>query len=129
MVAGSSGHGDVLRQRTLGLKLIGAVRTIRAAIPVMLTAGGGVIVNIGSLNAWLPDPAVLDDSAAKAALVNLAKSLSKEFGPARIRVNTVDPAAWSRRSDPARGQPGVTPAASGGLRRRSQVQALDSRHE
>ena len=34
---------------------------------------------------------MLDYSAAKAALVNVAKSLSKEFGSRGIRVNTVDP--------------------------------------
>ena len=82
---------DEMWQQTLNLDLMAAVRTMRAAIPVMLEAGGGVIVNIGSLNARLPDPAVLDYSAAKAALVNVAKSLSKEFGPRGIRVNTVDP--------------------------------------
>jgi NAD(P)-dependent dehydrogenase (short-subunit alcohol dehydrogenase family) len=43
------------------------------------------------INARLPDPAVLDYSAAKSALVSVAKSLSKEFGPRRIRVNTVGP--------------------------------------
>jgi NAD(P)-dependent dehydrogenase (short-subunit alcohol dehydrogenase family) len=57
----------------------------------MLAGRGGVIVNVGSLNARLPDPAVVDYSAAKAALVNFAKSLSKEFGARGIRVNTVDP--------------------------------------
>jgi len=57
----------------------------------MLARGGGTIVNVGSLNARLPDPLVLDYSAAKAALDNLAKGLSKEFGPQRIRINTVDP--------------------------------------
>ncbi|HEX4015933.1 MAG TPA: SDR family oxidoreductase [Frankiaceae bacterium] len=82
---------DEMWQQTLNLDLMAAVRTMRAAIPVMLTGGGGVIVNIGSLNARLPDPAVLDYSAAKGALVNVAKSLSKEFGPRGIRVNTVDP--------------------------------------
>jgi NAD(P)-dependent dehydrogenase (short-subunit alcohol dehydrogenase family) len=82
---------DEMWQQTLNLDLMAAVRTMRAAIPVMLAGGGGVIVNIGSLNARLPDPAVLDYSAAKAALVNVAKSLSKEFGPRGIRVNTVDP--------------------------------------
>jgi NAD(P)-dependent dehydrogenase (short-subunit alcohol dehydrogenase family) len=82
---------DDMWQQTLNLDLMAAVRTMRSAIPVMLAGGGGVIVNIGSLNARLPDPAVLDYSAAKAALVNVAKSLSKEFGPRGIRVNTVDP--------------------------------------
>ena len=82
---------DEMWQQTLELNLMAAVRTMRAAIPVMLTAGGGVIVNIASLNARLPDPAVLDYSASKAALVNVSKSLSKEFGPRGIRVNSVDP--------------------------------------
>jgi NAD(P)-dependent dehydrogenase (short-subunit alcohol dehydrogenase family) len=82
---------DEMWQQTLDLDLMSAVRTMRAALPVMLANGAGVIVNIGSLNARLPDPAVLDYSAAKAALVNVAKSLSKEFGPRGIRVNTVDP--------------------------------------
>jgi NAD(P)-dependent dehydrogenase (short-subunit alcohol dehydrogenase family) len=82
---------DEMWRRTLDLDLMSAVRTMRAAIPVMLGRGGGVIVNVGSINARLPDPSVLDYSAAKSALVSVAKSLSKEFGPRGIRVNTVDP--------------------------------------
>ena len=82
---------DEMWRGTLELDLMAAVRTMRAAVPVMLAGDGGVIVNIGSLNARLPDPAVLDYSAAKAALVNVGKSLSKEFGSRGIRVNTVDP--------------------------------------
>jgi NAD(P)-dependent dehydrogenase (short-subunit alcohol dehydrogenase family) len=39
----------------------------------------------------LPDPAVIDFCAAKAALTNFCKALSKEVGPAGIRVNTVSP--------------------------------------
>ncbi len=57
----------------------------------MLEAGGGTIVTICSVNAFLPDPAVIDYSAAKAALANFSKSLSKEVGPRGIRVNTVSP--------------------------------------
>jgi NAD(P)-dependent dehydrogenase (short-subunit alcohol dehydrogenase family) len=67
------------------------IRAIRAALPVMLADGGGSIVNVGSLNARLPDPRVLDYSAAKAAFDTLAKGLSKEFGPQGIRINTIDP--------------------------------------
>ncbi len=57
----------------------------------MLAAGRGVIVNICSANARLPDPAVMDYSAAKAALAGFSKALSKEVGPRGIRVNTVSP--------------------------------------
>lgn len=76
---------------SLNLNLLAAVRTTRAAIPVFLAAGGGVIVNVVSVNALLPDPAVIDYSAAKAALLNFGKSVSKEFGGRGIRVNSVSP--------------------------------------
>ena len=76
---------------SLTLNLLAAVRTTRAALPVMLPAGKGAIVNISSANAFLPDPGVMDYSAAKAALANFSKSLSKEVGPHGIRVNTISP--------------------------------------
>jgi NAD(P)-dependent dehydrogenase (short-subunit alcohol dehydrogenase family) len=76
---------------TLNLDLMVAVRTIRAVLPAMLAAGRGAIVTICSVNARLPDPAVLDYSVAKAGLASLCKALSKEVGPRGIRVNTVSP--------------------------------------
>ena len=76
---------------TLNLNLMTAVRTTRAALPAMVAAGGGAIVNTCSVNAYLPDPAVMDYSAAKAALANFSKALSKEIGPKGIRVNCVCP--------------------------------------
>ena len=81
--------GDWLASLTLDL--MAAVRTIRAALPIMAAAGKGAIVNISSVNASLPDPGVMDYSAAKAALANFSKSLSKEAGRNGIRVNTVSP--------------------------------------
>ena len=78
-------------QTSLTLNLMAAVRTTRAALPVMVAAGTGAIVNMSSANAFLPDPAVMDYSAAKAALANFSKSLSKEVGPHGIRVNTLSP--------------------------------------
>ena len=76
---------------SITLNLLAAVRTTRAALPVMLAAGHGTIITISSVNAFLPDPAVIDYSAAKAALTNFSKSLSKEVGPRGIRVNTISP--------------------------------------
>jgi NAD(P)-dependent dehydrogenase (short-subunit alcohol dehydrogenase family) len=76
---------------SLQLTFLSAVRTTRAALPHMLERRRGVIVNTASVNSMLPDPLVIDYSAAKAALANFSKALSKEVGPQGIRVNAVAP--------------------------------------
>jgi NAD(P)-dependent dehydrogenase (short-subunit alcohol dehydrogenase family) len=76
---------------TFELSFMAAVRTTRAVLGAMLAAGRGRIVTTSSVNAFLPDPAVMDYGAAKAALLNFSKALSKEVAHAGIRVNTVSP--------------------------------------
>jgi NAD(P)-dependent dehydrogenase (short-subunit alcohol dehydrogenase family) len=78
-------------EHSLRLNLMSAVRATRAALPGMLAAGHGVVVSIGSVNAGLPDPLVVDYGAAKAALTNWSKAASKEFGPGGVRFVTVHP--------------------------------------
>jgi NAD(P)-dependent dehydrogenase (short-subunit alcohol dehydrogenase family) len=75
---------------TLTLDLLAAVRATRAALPHLLESRG-TIVTVASVNAVLPDPLVMDYSAAKAALASFCKSLSKEVGPRGVRVNTISP--------------------------------------
>jgi NAD(P)-dependent dehydrogenase (short-subunit alcohol dehydrogenase family) len=74
---------------SLTLNLMATVRMTRAVLPSMIAAGSGAIVTTSSVNAFLPDPAVLDYSAAKAAVANFSKSLSKEVA----RATGGDPAA------------------------------------
>ena len=76
---------------SLNLNFMAAVRTTRAALTPMVKRGGGAIVTVSSVNAFLPDPGIIDYCAAKAALTNFSKALSKEVGPAGIRMNTVSP--------------------------------------
>jgi len=98
---------------TLTINFLAAVRTMRAAIPHLAGRPGANIVTISSVNAFLPDPGVIDYSAAKGALTNLCKSLSKELGPG-IRVNTVSPGPV--RTDLWLGDKGVAATvAQGGL--------------
>jgi NAD(P)-dependent dehydrogenase (short-subunit alcohol dehydrogenase family) len=69
-----------------------ALRASRAALTAMVAQGTGAIVNVASVNAFFqPDAATIDYGAAKAALVNLTKTLAQEFGPRGIRVNAVSP--------------------------------------
>ena len=74
------------------MNFFAALRATRAAVVHMLEQGGGAIVNVASVNSFFePDAGTIDYGAAKAALVNLSKSLAQEFGPRGIRVNCVSP--------------------------------------
>jgi NAD(P)-dependent dehydrogenase (short-subunit alcohol dehydrogenase family) len=76
----------------LQMNFFTALRAIRAALGPMVEQGSGSIVNVASVNAFFqPDGATVDYGAAKAAVVNLSKSLSQEFGPKGVRVNCVSP--------------------------------------
>lgn len=63
----------------------------QAVAPMMAAAGGGAIVNLGSI-AWrlgLVDLAIY--TTCKAAVEGMTKSLARELGPSNIRVNAVAP--------------------------------------
>ena len=79
-------------QRALDLNLFPAVRLDRALLPAMLQQGAGVIIHITSIQSQLPLPdATMAYAAAKAALANYSKGLSKEVSPKGIRVVRVSP--------------------------------------
>lgn len=63
----------------------------QAAIPQMTAAGGGSIVNMGSISWMAGEGGLAVYTAAKAAVHGLTRSLARDFGPANIRVNTVVP--------------------------------------
>src|SRR5207245_10598090 len=78
---------DAEWQRALDLNLFPAVRLDRALLPAMLAQGSGVIVHVTSIQGTMPLPeATLAYAAAKAALANYSKGLSKEVSPRGIRV-------------------------------------------
>jgi NAD(P)-dependent dehydrogenase (short-subunit alcohol dehydrogenase family) len=89
---GFLGTSDAEFEWAMQTNFFSALRATRAAITAMLGTGGGAIVNVASVNAFFqPDAGTIDYGAAKAALVNLTKSLAMEFGPKGIRVNAVSP--------------------------------------
>jgi len=79
-------------QRALDLNLFPAVRLDRALLPMMLDQGSGVIIHITSIQRVMPlHEATIAYAAAKAALANYSKGLSKEVSPKGIRVVRVSP--------------------------------------
>jgi NAD(P)-dependent dehydrogenase (short-subunit alcohol dehydrogenase family) len=78
--------------KALDQNLLAAVRLDRALVPSMIAQGSGVIVHITSIQRQLPLPdATIAYAAAKAALSNYSKALSKEVGPKGVRVVRVSP--------------------------------------
>ena len=75
----------------LNVNLMGAVRTIRAALPDMLHRQKGSIVIVSSM--WGERGASCEShyAASKAALIGLSKSLALQLGPSGIRVKCVAP--------------------------------------
>jgi 3-oxoacyl-[acyl-carrier protein] reductase len=76
----------------LDLNLISAVRLTRAVLPHMRSQRWGRIINVASESGSQPSVLKPHYNAAKAALINLTKSLSKTYGEYGILVNAVSPA-------------------------------------
>jgi NAD(P)-dependent dehydrogenase (short-subunit alcohol dehydrogenase family) len=99
VVGGSSAPGggfaaldDDEWHRAFDQNLFPAVRLDRALLPKMLDQGSGVIVHITSIQRQLPLPeSTIAYAAAKAALSNYSKGLSKEVSPKGVRVVRVSP--------------------------------------
>jgi 3-oxoacyl-[acyl-carrier protein] reductase len=66
-------------------------RYVRACLKVFLAQpAGGVIVSIGSISAFTGTPMAVAYGAAKAALVNMARSVAAEYGRRGIRMNVIN---------------------------------------
>ena len=93
--AGTSATGefesvtDATWQADFDLKLFGAIRLARLAIPQMRRQGGGRIINITNIGAKQPRAKSMPTTVTRAAGLALTKALSKEFAADKILVNTV----------------------------------------
>ena len=91
-IEGFLGTSDEEFEWAMQMNFFTGLRATRAALGPMIEQGSGSIVNVASVNSFFqPDAATIDYGAAKAAVVNLSKSLAQEFGPHGIRVNCVSP--------------------------------------
>jgi NAD(P)-dependent dehydrogenase (short-subunit alcohol dehydrogenase family) len=89
---GFLGTSDEEFEWAMQMNFFTTLRASRAAVTAMVGQGVGAIVNVASVNAFFqPDGGTIDYGAAKAAVVNLTKSLAQEFGSNGIHVNAVSP--------------------------------------
>jgi NAD(P)-dependent dehydrogenase (short-subunit alcohol dehydrogenase family) len=91
----------------LNVNLRGAWNAARVAIPHMLKAGGGSIVNVSSVQALASQQNVLAYTVSKHGLIGLSRSIAMDFAKQNIRANTVCPGTvdtpmlkWAASLDP-----------------------------
>lgn len=86
----------------LELKVFGALNVIRAAQPHLAKSEVASVVTVNAILARQPEPRLAITSAARAALLNLTRTLSHSLGAEGIRINSVllgliDTGQWTRR--------------------------------
>jgi NAD(P)-dependent dehydrogenase (short-subunit alcohol dehydrogenase family) len=78
-------------ERVMTVNVRGTWQVVKAAVPAMERAGGGSIINVSSATVFKGSPLLLHYVASKGAVVALTRSLARELGPKKIRVNAIAP--------------------------------------
>ena len=77
--------------RLISINLTGVWLSTKYALPEMIKAGGGSIINQSSTAGLIGIPGIVHYSAAKTAVVGLTRQVAVEFGPKKIRCNAICP--------------------------------------
>lgn len=78
-------------QRTIDVNLTGYLLTARHALPHLIAAGGGAIVNTSSEAVYAGMPDKVAYSATKAGVTALTRHIARKYGAHGIRANSVSP--------------------------------------
>ena len=99
---------EAIWDRVMAINLKGMVWICKYGIPELIRAGGGAVVNIGSVSALLGDTVPQDAyTASKGAVISLTRSLAVQFAAQGVRANCIHPGFVEtpmqtvRTSDPA----------------------------
>jgi NAD(P)-dependent dehydrogenase (short-subunit alcohol dehydrogenase family) len=88
---GALDHTEEDWDKVMDVNVKGTFLACKYAMPVMLEAGGGAIVNVGSIQSFSGDSASLVYTASKAAILTLTRNIALKFAARGIRCNTVCP--------------------------------------
>lgn len=106
LMAGIDETTDDQIREELELKLFGVLNVVRAAQPHLAKSEVGSVVAVNAILARQPEPRLAITSAARAALLNLTRTLTHSLGADGIRINSVllgliDTGQWTRRFEAA----------------------------
>ena len=78
-------------EKHFGINFWSAVYGTRAAGRVLLEQGSGAVLNVASIDAFMVEPGLAYYGSAKAAIVNLTRSVALEWASRGVRVNAIAP--------------------------------------
>lgn len=84
-------------RRILDVNVMGPALVAKHVVPHMREAGGGAIVNLGSISSFVAQPNFVTYNATKAAIANMTRCMALDLVGDNIRVNAVCPGAvWTQ---------------------------------
>jgi NAD(P)-dependent dehydrogenase (short-subunit alcohol dehydrogenase family) len=96
-------------QRVMSVNIMGPALVAKHAVPHIRRAGGGAIVNVGSVSSFIAQKGMVTYNATKAAIVEMTRCLALDLAPDGIRVNGVCPGAvWSAQVQRLAAERGLT---------------------
>ncbi len=79
-------------RRLVNVNIMGVYHCLHAGIPQLKKSGGGVILNMASIAAWVGISERFAYSATKGAVIAMSLSVAKDYLKENIRCNTISPA-------------------------------------
>ena len=84
-------------RQILDVNVVGTALVSKHVVPEIRKAGGGAIVNLGSISSFIAQPQFVTYNATKAAVATMTRCMALDLAPDRIRVNAVCPGTvWTQ---------------------------------
>ncbi|HLN28930.1 MAG TPA: SDR family oxidoreductase, partial [Gemmataceae bacterium] len=84
-------------RHVLDVNVMGPALVAKHVVPEMRKAGGGAIVNLGSISSFIAQPQFVTYNATKAAIATMTRCMALDLAVDKIRVNAVCPGTvWTQ---------------------------------